>query len=853
MYTLTPDSEYAGFDQVNLAGGSSGQSSLSRLQNGGFASVVESDQSILVRIYDADGHQTGADVIVASNGYNPEIVGLASGGFAVVWESSDDSLNGIYLQLFDPAGTPTSPVREVNSQQFGNQSQPDIVELADGNLVVAWTDNGDDGVGNVVFRVFAGDGLPIGNQVSVTSNDFVQSYYPRLAALNEGGFAISWTGPSEDWQSGGSFTEVSVRIVNSDYEMQPVSFSSWDISQGPSSHDAFFSSIAVLASGDIVVTWTDAPASNAFVYGQRLDSSGSAIGEPFQIGSTDPQTGQSSVVALTDGGFLVTWRADTDDGGPNYFQRGELYAQRYDAEANSVGDRIVVNQFAELGQDLPSVVEFGSGDLYFMFRDFTDTASFVSRTFYDVTNGTSTSDLLTGTGGVDILRGLDGNDVLVGGAANDVLDGGAGFDIAAYSNASSGIRLALDTPSLARDLDSGSVDTLVSIEAVRGSAFDDGLYGSMAADTLLGDAGRDDIRGYGGGDTIDGGVGNDSLYGGGGDDDLTGNAGDDYLDGGNGNDTASYFAAAGAVEVRLWNSGAAQNTLGAGIDILVSIENLEGSRFSDLLVGDDLLNVLRGDDGNDLLKGLGGNDALKGGRGDDQLVGGYGDDIVRGGEGNDVLIGDVGYDVMFGDEGDDFLKGANGTDRLYGGTGHDIIEGGNQTDYLFGQQGDDILLGDAGDDFIQGNAGVDILNGGAGNDRLDGNNDNDLLRGGDGNDILIGSWGVDTMTGGTGADTFLFKAGHTGRLMTTADTILDFTSAEGDVIDLSLIDAIAGGGDDAFTFIGDAAFSGTAGELRFFLSDGRAYVAGDTDGDGVGDLFIALDGVTDLSAGDFVL
>ncbi|QZD95595.1 calcium-binding protein [Qipengyuania gelatinilytica] len=584
MYYLTTDSDYAGFEQVDLGGGSSGQNSLSRTSDGGFVSVAESDGNILVRIFDADGLQTGSEVLVASNGYDPEIVGLASGGFAVVWQASDASLNGIYLQVFNSAGVATSPVRAVNVQTFGNQSQPDIVQLADGNLAVAWTDNGDNGVGNIVYRLFASGGWSISGQVSVTSDDFAQSYYPRLAALNDGGFAISWTGPTEDWRSGGSSREVNVRIVDSEYQMQPVSFSSWDISEGPASHDAFFSSIAVLTSGDIIVTWTDSPYPNAFVYGQRLDASGSAIGDPFQIGSSDPETGQSSVVALADGGFVVTWRADTDDGGSNYFQRGEIYAQRYDAEATPVGDRIVVNQVSELGQDLPSVVEFGSGDLYFMFRDFNSPTSFASRTFYDVTNGTASSDLLTGTSGIDILRGLEGNDELVGGAGNDVLDGGAGFDIASYSNAGTGVHITLDTPSVVRDNSSGSVDTLISIEAVRGSAYDDQLHGSAEADTLLGDAGRDEIRGNSGSDAIEGGNGNDWLFG------------------------------------------------GAGWD------EIRGGGWSDTIYGDNGNDRLFGDYGNDRLDGGGQNDFLDGGFGNDILNGSWGKDTMTGGAGADTFV-----------------------------------------------------------------------------------------------------------------------------------------------------------------------------------------------------------------------
>ena len=81
---------------------------------------------------------------------------------------------------------------------------------------------------------------------------------------------------------------------------------------------------------------------------------------------------------------------------------------------------------------------------------------------------------------------------------------------------------------------------------------------------------------------------------------------------------------------------------------------------------------------------------------------------------------------------------------------------------------------------------------------------------------------------------------------------LAFTS--GDRIDLSFIDAIAGtSANDAFTFIGSAAFSNTAGELRASQSGAQWIVEGDVNGDGTADLVIAVTGAATLAAGDFVV
>ena len=74
-----------------------------------------------------------------------------------------------------------------------------------------------------------------------------------------------------------------------------------------------------------------------------------------------------------------------------------------------------------------------------------------------------------------------------------------------------------------------------------------------------------------------------------------------------------------------------------------------------------------------------------------------------------------------------------------------------------------------------------------------------------------------------------------------------------DMIDLGLLDANAAvGGNQAFVFIGQAAFSGTAGELRTYLTNSVHYVAGDVNGDGVADFIIQL-GSAAVQSGDFLL
>jgi Ca2+-binding RTX toxin-like protein len=123
--------------------------------------------------------------------------------------------------------------------------------------------------------------------------------------------------------------------------------------------------------------------------------------------------------------------------------------------------------------------------------------------------------------------------------------------------------------------------------------------------------------------------------------------------------------------------------------------------------------------------------------------------------------------------------------------------------------------------------------------RLFGGKASDMLKGGALNDLLHGNLGADILAGGGGADSFRFQStaeSNAGSM----DHILDFTPGT-DRIELDRIDAdTLVAGNQAFSWIGSNAFSGSAGELRAYETNGSWFVEGDTNGDGTADLVIAL-------------
>lgn len=177
------------------------------------------------------------------------------------------------------------------------------------------------------------------------------------------------------------------------------------------------------------------------------------------------------------------------------------------------------------------------------------------------------------------------------------------------------------------------------------------------------------------------------------------------------------------------------------------------------------------------------------------------------------------------------------------------INGTRCNDTLYGTNTNDSLDGLAGHDRLYGRDGNDALHGGFGNDNLYGGAGKDTLSGGAGNDRLYGGLGADVLDGGAGKDVFVFRS----IAEIFGDTIGDFHKKE-DRIDLSAIDAnITRKGNQAFDYIGDDAFSGTAGEISIHRTGDWTRVEGDVNGDALPDFSLTVQPGIKLEEGDFVL
>jgi Ca2+-binding RTX toxin-like protein len=450
--------------------------------------------------------------------------------------------------------------------------------------------------------------------------------------------------------------------------------------------------------------------------------------------------------------------------------------------------------------------------------------------FYNGIGGSATGGIIKLGLGNDTAYGGAGSEIFDGGAGNDYLNGGGGNDTVDYSEATGGVTVDLNKTT-AQAIGSGQgIDTLCDIDNLVGGASDDRLTGNAAdnmldggagSDTLDGGTGNDSLKGGDGNDSLQGGAGNDTIEGGAGGDTLDGGAGDDSLVGGGGIDTVRYSGSAG-VRADLSRSDG-QITVGAGVDILIGITNLEGGSNADVFTGNAAGNRLVGNGGDDTLQGGGGNDTLEGGTGQDMAVfSGASTDYTR----TDNPDGTVSFtDKQAGRDGTDTLKdvrlvkfsdktvaltNASPTDISLSGTS--LFEDKAVGSVLGSPRGTDpdgdaltfSLVSNPGGYFgLNGSGGLVlsraldyetaaqhtitikaedkyggiltetftiavrnvvettplVRSGTAGNEQVAGESGNDRLFGLGGNDVLFGQIGNDTLTGGTGSDTLVGGTG----------------------------------------------------------------------------------------------
>jgi hypothetical protein len=410
-----------------------------------------SQAGIYQQRYKADGSKKGGETLVPTTTTNnqdmSDIASLKDGGWVVTWSSKSSDINTGYqirLQAYNADGTKQGVETQANTTTVGEQSHSKVTGLSNGGWVVTWQSQGEDGDGHfdIHQQAYSGTGQKVGSETVVNTVVTSDQFDSSVSALDDGGWVVTWAAYGHNNDFSGIYQQV---------------FDENGVKDGGEVHVNKFTTgnqydpeVTVLKDGGWVVTWqsNEQDGDGYGIFQQRFNEDGSKEGGEKQVNKhTAWDQDTADIAALSDGGWVVTWQSDRQDGSAY-----GIYAQVYNADGTRNGKEFRVNQHANSEQEDPSVAALKNGKFVVTWQSYDvdgDEGAVMQRVFKpdnnasptlqlmpvidgtknaDTLTGKDISELLLGKGGNDVLRGMGGNDVLNGGAGNDTLIGGDGND-----------------------------------------------------------------------------------------------------------------------------------------------------------------------------------------------------------------------------------------------------------------------------------------------------------------------------------------------------------------------------------------------------------------------------------------
>jgi hypothetical protein len=281
---------------------------------------------------------------------DPFITSLNNGGFVAAWESygqdNPDGLPGVYAQMYDGNGALLGAEFQVNTYTDNFQWVPYIATLNNNGFVVAWNSDGQDGDSYGIYaQMYNADGTKQGGEFQVNTYTAGVQYDLSIAALANGGFVVTWTSSGQDG--------IYAQMYDSDGSTNGNEFNVASLLDSNSY-------IAALSDGGFVVAWNSdfQDGSERGIFAQMYNAIGSTNGAEFQINTyTTGAQYQVEITTLTDGGFVATWTSDNQDSDGS----AGIYAQIYDTNGSTQGNEFQVNTYTTQSQKYPSISALDDG------------------------------------------------------------------------------------------------------------------------------------------------------------------------------------------------------------------------------------------------------------------------------------------------------------------------------------------------------------------------------------------------------------------------------------------------------------------------------------------------------------
>ncbi|MBE9181378.1 hypothetical protein IQ268_22715 [Oculatella sp. LEGE 06141] len=286
------------------------------------------------------------------NQVSSSVAMAADGSFVITWTGgiAADS-EDVFAQRFKlVAGKAQADGAEfrVNTYELDSQQNSSIGMDAAGNFVIAWQSAGQDGSAfGIVTQRFSAAGVPLGNEVVINlSNDPASSNgeqtNPSIAVASNGDYMVTWTSNGQDGNAQGVYA----RFVQADGTLGDiVQVNNTTVGSQQ------YSMVAVdPVTGNFVITWSSRSISTSEdVFARHYTSTGQASGDEFRVNTTTAKNQWYSSVALYNNKYAVVWSdtAVTASGDGSDGSGAGVFVQQFNFPTNKKPTDILINASSE--------------------------------------------------------------------------------------------------------------------------------------------------------------------------------------------------------------------------------------------------------------------------------------------------------------------------------------------------------------------------------------------------------------------------------------------------------------------------------------------------------------------------
>lgn len=167
-----------------------------------------SGYGIYAQLFNVNGRPVGGELPVNLTTENDQlsakVVMGADGSFVVAWGCRN---KGLVARRFDAVGQPLSDEIQISQTSTGSHFAPSIALDSQGNFVVAWASTQERNDADIYMRRFSATGSPLSDELRVNSHTPGRQVAPTVAMQGDGNFIVTWQSQGQDGDGYGIYAQ----------------------------------------------------------------------------------------------------------------------------------------------------------------------------------------------------------------------------------------------------------------------------------------------------------------------------------------------------------------------------------------------------------------------------------------------------------------------------------------------------------------------------------------------------------------------------------------------------------------------------------------------------------------------